>query len=94
MGILSPFIAFLGWMIGTFVDFFTQRLYTSKIVFNRTSNPVFRAVANNLALRMRACAWKRPTFWPSAPNARRFDPRGPRLATWFHLTRTALRSGL
>lgn len=36
MGILSPFIAFIGWIIGTFVDFFTQRLYTSKIVFNRT----------------------------------------------------------
>lgn len=36
MGFLSPVVAFLGWMIGSFVDFFTQRLYTSKIVFNRT----------------------------------------------------------
>lgn len=36
MGFLSPVVTFLAWMIGSFVDFFTQRLYTSKIVFNRT----------------------------------------------------------
>jgi len=36
MGFLSPLVTFLGWLIGSFVDFFTQRLYTSKIVFNRT----------------------------------------------------------
>lgn len=35
MGILSPLVTFFAWMIGSFVDFFTQRLYTSKIVFNQ-----------------------------------------------------------
>lgn len=44
MGFLSPLVTFLAWMIGSFVDFFTQRLYTSKIVFNRTSTNVLHHI--------------------------------------------------